>query len=87
VLGGAIAGGLDSAWGVFLVVRVWLAVRGRLPLHLMGFLDDAHRRGVLRQAGAVYQFRHARLQDRLASRAGLSPLGLGKAVRRRARSL
>ncbi|MEU4668642.1 hypothetical protein AB0F91_11870 [Amycolatopsis sp. NPDC023774] len=27
---------------------------------------DAHRRGVLRQVGAVYQFRHARLQERLA---------------------
>jgi hypothetical protein len=32
----------------------------------MTFLGDAHRRGVLRQAGAVYQFRHARLQDHLA---------------------
>jgi hypothetical protein len=33
----------------------------------MAFLDDAYRRGVLRRAGAVYQFRHARLQDRLAA--------------------
>ncbi len=30
---------------------------------LISFLDDAHRRGVLRQVGAVYQFRHALLQD------------------------
>jgi hypothetical protein len=30
------------------------------------FLEDAHRRGVLRQAGALYQFRHASLHDRLA---------------------
>jgi len=29
------------------------------------FLDDACRQGVLRRAGAVYQFRHARLQDHL----------------------
>lgn len=29
--------------------------------------DYAHLRGVLRQTGATYQFRHARLQDRLAN--------------------
>jgi hypothetical protein len=39
-----------------------------LPWQVMRFLDDAHHRGVLRQVGAVYQFRHAQLQDRLASR-------------------
>jgi hypothetical protein len=55
-----------TSWGQFTVARVWLAIRGQLPLRLMGFLDDAHRREVLRQAGAVYQFRHARLQDHLA---------------------
>jgi hypothetical protein len=33
-----------------------------------GFLDDACRRGVLRQVGAVYQFRHARLQAHLTDR-------------------
>src|SRR5262249_29855498 len=57
---------LARAWGGFAMTRLWLALRGQLPLHLMRFLDDAHRRGVLRQVGAVYQFRHARLQDRLA---------------------
>jgi len=30
------------------------------------FLADAHQRGVLRQAGAVYQFRHLELQRHLA---------------------
>jgi hypothetical protein len=34
----------------------------------MSFLLDAHQRGVLRQAGAVYQFRHIELQHRLANR-------------------
>jgi hypothetical protein len=34
----------------------------------MGFLNDAYKRGVLRQAGAVYQFRHIELQHRLATR-------------------
>jgi hypothetical protein len=55
------------AWGVFAAGRLLLALRGQLPPRLMSFLDDAHQRGVLRQAGAVYQFRHARLQDRLIS--------------------
>lgn len=32
----------------------------------MHFLDDADQRGLLRQVDAAYQFRHARLQDRLA---------------------
>jgi hypothetical protein len=34
----------------------------------MAFLHDAHaNRGVLRQVGAVYQFRHLKLQHRMAS--------------------
>jgi DNA-binding SARP family transcriptional activator len=59
---------LSRAWGVFCLSRIWLAARGRTPLQLMSFLDDARRRGVLRQVGAVYQVRHARLQDNLATR-------------------
>ena len=62
-----------TAWGTWLVFgRVWLPVNGRLPWSLPAFLEDAYRRGVLRRAGAVYQFRHARLQDHLkqAFRAG-----------------
>jgi DNA-binding SARP family transcriptional activator len=63
-----IAGFLTRASVVFGTTRLWLAARGRLPLRLMTFLEDARRRGVLRQVGAVYQFRHARLQERLVSR-------------------
>jgi NACHT domain len=55
-----------SAWGPWLIARSWLSLTGRLPWAVMAFLADAHRRGVLRQAGGVYQFRHARLQDHLA---------------------
>jgi hypothetical protein len=33
----------------------------------LSFLNDAHQEGVLRQAGAVYQFRHKDLQHRLAT--------------------
>jgi DNA-binding SARP family transcriptional activator len=57
---------LSRASGAFTVSRLWLAARGHLPLRLMTFLEDAHRRGVLRQVGAVYQFRHSRLADRLS---------------------
>jgi len=64
---GAPAIALDTIWGRFFLARAWLSLRGRLPLRLMRFLDDAHQRGALRQSGAVYQFRHARLQDRLAA--------------------
>jgi hypothetical protein len=45
--------------------RIWLPLTRRLPWRLIAFLDDACQQGVLRQAGAVYQFRHARLQDHL----------------------
>ncbi len=54
----------------------WLQLRRsrRVPaVGLMPFLDDARTRGVLRTVGAVYQFRHATLQDHLASQATSSP--------------
>lgn len=60
--------GFDTAYGRLILAQLLLAFRRRLPRNLMRFLDDAHRLGVLRQAGAVYQFRHARLRDWLASR-------------------
>ncbi|HUQ60104.1 helix-turn-helix domain-containing protein [Lentzea sp.] len=69
---GGIGGGLAyvlslTAWGQWVVfARVWLPLTGRLPWRLPDFLADAYRRGVLRRAGAVYQFRHARLQEHLA---------------------
>lgn len=59
---------LKTAWPSYLLIRVWLASHHRLPWALMGFLADAHRRGVLRQVGAFYQFRHIELQHQLASR-------------------
>ncbi|GAA0448700.1 helix-turn-helix domain-containing protein [Streptomyces sp. NPDC046215] len=67
-LGGALGYGLSlTAWGQWVVLsRIWLPLTGRLPWSVVGFLEDAYERGVLRQAGAVYQFRHARLQDHLA---------------------
>ncbi|MFD9436723.1 hypothetical protein [Streptomyces sp. NPDC060002] len=38
------------------------------PVRLMHFLEDARRRNLLRATGPVYQFRHTRLQERLAAR-------------------
>ncbi|TQS86640.1 hypothetical protein EU811_23020 [Arthrobacter sp. TS-15] len=56
-----------TAWGYFAVSRAYLTVRYRIPWNLMAFLQDAHdHRGVLRQVGAVYQFRHIDLQRHLA---------------------
>jgi hypothetical protein len=56
-----------TAWGQWAVLaRIWLPLTGKLPWSVLAFLDDAHQRGVLRQAGAIYQFRHSRLQDYLA---------------------
>jgi hypothetical protein len=77
-LGVGLAGGLTvglgvgflrASWGAFGVTRCWLALWRHLPWRLMKFLFDAHQqRGVLRQAGGFYQFRHAELQRRLAIR-------------------
>ncbi len=69
---GAFGGGLGyglsfTAWGQWVALsRLWLPLTGRQPWALVAFLDDAHERGVLRRAGAVYQFRHARLEAHLA---------------------
>ncbi|BCL33427.1 hypothetical protein ACFFS2_39280 [Streptomyces aurantiacus] len=59
---------LTRAWPRFVVTRLLLAVQGRLPWRLMAFLADARERELLRQSGSVYQFRHVRLQETLASR-------------------
>ncbi len=58
----------QSAWPLYLLARVSGALRGKLPPPLKEFLIDAHARGVLRQAGTVYQFRHSDLQHRLSTR-------------------
>ncbi|SMQ19946.1 Trypsin-like peptidase domain-containing protein [Streptomyces sp. Ag82_O1-12] len=65
--GGGLAYGLSlTAWGQWVALaRIWLPLTGQLPWRLIAFLNDACERGVLRQSGAVYQFRHAQLQDHL----------------------
>ncbi len=40
----------------------WLAMTGRLPWRPMPFLMDAERRGVFHEIGAIFLFRHIRVQ-------------------------
>lgn len=51
----------------FRIVGWWLAIQGKAPWRLERFLNQAHKKTVLRQSGAAYQFRHVELQERLAS--------------------
>ncbi|MFH8466428.1 NACHT and WD40 repeat domain-containing protein [Streptomyces sp. NPDC017991] len=74
---------LSRAWPRFRLAAFLLAVRGRLPWRLIGFLTDARRRGVLRQSGGVYQFRHIRLVERLNDQ----PLPQGHRPRFRRRTI
>lgn len=58
-----------TAWGRWVVIgRLWLPLTRRLPWNLHSFLDDACNRAVLRQTGAVYEFRHLALRDNLAAK-------------------
>ena len=66
---GVLGAVLANAWGGLVATCGYFALGRRLPWRLMAFLADAHRRGILRQVGAVYQFRHAIIQDRLVGQA------------------
>jgi hypothetical protein len=66
-LAAGLVAGRHHAWMAYLIATTRLALAGKLPRHLMSFLDDAHRLGLLRVVGPIYQFRHAELQDHLAS--------------------
>ena len=66
VTGSLVASMYPQAWSSSLAF-VQLAASDRTPVRLIRFLEDARSRGVLRTVGPIYQFRHARLQDRLAT--------------------
>jgi hypothetical protein len=57
---------LESAVGSWMTTWLWLAIQRKVPFRIFSFLEDARVRGVLRQAGTAYRFRHALLGDRLA---------------------
>lgn len=67
VLASGLRLGKHHAWMAYVIAIRRLARRGDLPHDLMHFLDDAHRLGLLRAVGPIYQFRHAELQDHLAT--------------------
>ncbi|MCP3803209.1 hypothetical protein NLX83_28420 [Allokutzneria sp. A3M-2-11 16] len=54
------------SWSWWLVATAVLALRKRLPLALLRFLDDARERHVLRLEGGLYHFRHGELADWLS---------------------
>lgn len=66
---------LTRAWPRFVLARAILAARGNLPWRLLTFLADARDRELLRQSGGMYQFRHIRLQERLATSPGVATTG------------
>ncbi|RBQ17148.1 hypothetical protein DP939_27110 [Spongiactinospora rosea] len=72
--------GKHHAWLALTFTVVPLALVGKLPWRFMSFLDDAHRLGLLRAVGPVYQFRHAALHDHLAR--GAHPLSPRRDVTR-----
>jgi hypothetical protein len=57
-----------KAWPTALAC-LQLRIAHGTPLRMIRFLEDARARNVLRTVGPLYQFRHARLQDRLAGTA------------------
>jgi hypothetical protein len=67
LMGGLMSGFRAGAASSLLFTELALWLRGR-RVRFMPLLESALDRQVLRQAGAVYQFRHADLQDRLAER-------------------
>ena len=67
-----------ATWPLCLAL-IQLSVSHGTPIRLLSFLECARKQNVLRTAGPVYQFRHARLQDRLAGQkkaAGLAQADL-----------
>ncbi|MDC0768252.1 hypothetical protein [Streptomyces sp. HD] len=78
VLNGLLVGGTAGLWCALVagpagnlavataLSAVQLSARQGTPVRLVSFLEDARRRNLLRATGPVYQFRHARLQERLS---------------------
>jgi hypothetical protein len=57
--------GRHHAWLAYGLSVLLLRSKGALPLRAMGFLEDAHRLGLLRTEGPFYQFRNIELQKHL----------------------
>ena len=75
----ALASALAStSYGWFLIFRLEAVSRHVLPFRTMRFLEDAHDRMVLRQAGGSYQFTHASMQRRLLITGAQAPTKPGQ---------
>jgi hypothetical protein len=69
LVGGLLCALLIGLMGASITVslaELILTITGAGRVKFIQVLEDAHQRQVLRQAGVVYQFRHAELQDHLA---------------------
>jgi hypothetical protein len=52
-----------TSWGSFELARAWFSFRRKLPYSLLDFLQDATDRGVLRPAGALFEFRNYAVRE------------------------
>ncbi len=69
VVVGLVYGAYHATSPSYLIARVWLSLQRELPWKFMAFLTDAHmHRGVLRENGAVYEFRHLEIARYLAEK-------------------
>jgi hypothetical protein len=69
VVVGLVYGAYHATSPSYLIARVWLSLQRELPWKFMAFLTDAHKhRGVLRENGAVYEFRHLEIARYLAEK-------------------
>ena len=69
VIVGLVYGAYHATSPSYLIARVWLSLQRELPWKFMAFLTDAHmHRGVLRENGAVYEFRHLEIARYLAEK-------------------
>lgn len=59
-IGSGVANNAYGRWA--LLTRGWLRLTGDLPGDLLPFLEEAHRRHMFRQSGAVYRFSHEALE-------------------------
>lgn len=75
-IAGAIAGVIiGTSFGIaihgqgkwLLIGRGWLPLTRNLPLAVVGFIEDAYDRQILRRAGAAYQFRHDLLREAIVN--------------------
>ncbi|WP_370962272.1 NACHT domain-containing NTPase [Amycolatopsis sp. cg9] len=64
----------SHTWTWFTATRFALFLGRRSPWRVMHHLNDAREHGILRVAGASYQFWHVTLQERLVSEAQKRPL-------------